>query len=392
MTVIGIVFSILFYTFSERKRKVDEHSGVDILDMSKQPLISILIPCFNEEDTIFDSTRSLFDMAYQNIEIILIDDKSSDNTLSELNRLAQTSQKVRVVALEQNQGKANALNNGLKYANGDYILAIDADAMLTPTSLHYLLNTLQKDKRLGAVTGSPRVRNRTSLLGKLQLLEYATIIGMLKRSQLVIGKIMTISGVIVLFRKSALVDVGGWDTEIITEDIDVTWKLYQNGWRVGFEPRAQCWILVPEKVRSLIKQRKRWAQGGLEVVRKNIELLFSFRHGLAIKLLLLEQIGSVIWAVVLFMSFFAIIATNNIFFTLLTFTAFVLVLLAALQLTIAFVFESRYEKNLWKYFVYLPIFVIFYWTINFISLMLALPKLFSPEKKYAVWSSPDRGL
>lgn len=390
MTIIGIVFSILFYIFSERNRHLytDDH----FKHLTDTPLISILIPCYNEEDTIFESTKSLFDMSYQNIEIILIDDKSTDNTLFELNQLKILSPHVKIISLETNQGKANALNRGLEHAQGEFILGIDADAMLTPTTIHYLLETIQTDTRLGAVTGSPRVRNRTSLLGKLQLLEYATIIGLLKRSQLVLGKIMTISGVIVLFRKKALLDIGGWDTEIITEDIDVTWKLYQHRWKVNFEPRAHCWILVPEKLLGLIKQRKRWAQGGLEVVRKNIDLLFSLKHGFAIKFLLLEQMASVIWSLILLFSFFALFATNNAFFTLLTFTAFVLSLLAAVQLTIAFALETRYERNIWKYFIYLPIFVIFYWTVNFTSLILALPKLFSREKKFAIWSSPDRGL
>jgi biofilm PGA synthesis N-glycosyltransferase PgaC len=115
------------------------------------------------------------------------------------------------------------------------------------------------------------------LIGRVQVGEFSSIIGLIKRTQRVFGRIFTVSGVVVAFRK-ALDRVDYWSTDMITEDIDVSWKLQLDHWSIFYEPRALCWILMPETVGGLWKQRLRWAQGGAEVLFKNIRGIWQWRH------------------------------------------------------------------------------------------------------------------
>ena len=106
------------------------------------------------------------------------------------------------------------------------------------------------------------MRNHATLLGRLQVGEFSSIVGLIKRAQTVYGSLFTVSGVICAFRKRALQDAGWWSREAITDDVDVSWRLQLAGWRLAFEPKALCWILMPETFRGLWRQRLRWAEGG----------------------------------------------------------------------------------------------------------------------------------
>ena len=164
-----------------------------------------------------------------------------------------------------------------------------------------MLESFENNPKLAAVTGNPRIRNKKSLLGKIQTVEYASIIGCIKRSQSIAGKINTISGVFTLFRKSAIKKVGKWDTDMITEDIAISWKFHINNFKIKYEPRALCWMLVPETIGGLWKQRIRWAQGGQEVLIRDFKkALKSFNP--AFYMLLFEQIFSLLWICLLYTS------------------------------------------------------------------------------------------
>lgn len=193
--------------------------------LSETPLVSIIIPCYNKGGTIAETVDSLQELNYSNYEIIAINDGSKDNTSEVLKNLCETYENLRVVDLQQNSGKANALYLGLLASNGEILVGLDADSILDKDALNYLVPhfiTNNYGERVGAVTGNPRVRNRSSLLARIQLCEFSSIIGLIKRSQRILGKVMTVSGVIVAFRKRALIECGLWDRDIITEDIVVT--------------------------------------------------------------------------------------------------------------------------------------------------------------------------
>lgn len=210
---------MLFFYKKERK-------PLPIIDI--YPMVSILVPCYNEEKTIKNTIEKLDKLNYPNYEIIAVNDGSKDSTESILNELAEQYDRLRVIHLLENSGKANALYMGLIASNAEFLIGIDADAYLDPDALTYMIPHFiasNYGERVGAVTGNPRVRNRSSLLAKIQLCEYSSIISSIKRTQRMLGKVMTVSGVIAAFRKRALLDCGLWDRDLITEDIGVTEKI-----------------------------------------------------------------------------------------------------------------------------------------------------------------------
>ena len=268
MSVLWVTGGLYFWFQLERHWSWDKETPPPSL--AGEPLISILIPCFNEERNARETISAALDQRYKNIEVIAINDGSSDNTADVLQQLAQEQPRLRVINLAENQGKAVALEAGAAAARGDLLVCIDGDALLDRDTAVYLVAPLIQYPHVGAVTGNPRIRTRSSLIGRIQVGEFSSIIGLIKRTQRIYGRVFTVSGVIAAFRRQALADVGYWSPDMITEDIDISWKLQLRHWDIFFEPRALCWILMPETLKGLWKQRLRWAQGGAEVFLVNL--------------------------------------------------------------------------------------------------------------------------
>lgn len=359
------------------------------------PKISILVPCYNEEATISETIDYLSKLSYPHLEIIAVNDGSSDNTGEILIGLQKQYKKLRVIDCKENRGKANALHIAAHASTSEYLLCIDSDAILDDAAPYYLIHHfLERGERVGAVTGNPRIRNRDTLLSKMQLVEYSSIIGSIKRTQRVLGKIMTVSGVVVAFRKKALVDIGLWDRDMITEDIAVSWKLQKRFWDIRYEPRALCWMLVPETLRGIWKQRVRWSQGGQEVLLKHYDIFFSWKQR-RIWPIYIEQFLSIIWSFAwLFTTLYKIFTATSLSEILLWFTmsSFALVMLSYIQLFISLKKDSKYD-NIMKYYLWAAWYPALYWMINTFVVIAACPKaIFSRIKGgYAVWTSPDRG-
>ncbi|BDY94024.1 hypothetical protein MUTS15_26810 [Escherichia coli] len=118
-------------------------------------------------------------------------------------------------------------------------MCIDGDALLDRDAAAYIVEPMLYNPRVGAVTGNPRIRTRSTLVGKIQVGEYSSIIGLIKRTQRIYGNVFTVSGVIAAFRRSALAEVGYWSDDMITEDIDISWKLQLNQWTI-FTSHGRC--------------------------------------------------------------------------------------------------------------------------------------------------------
>jgi len=371
------------------------------------PSVSILIPCHNEEKHIRETIEQMSKLNYPDYEIIAINDGSTDNTQKILEECTAIYPKLRIVTLKKNQGKATALKFGLLAAKSEFLVCIDADAFLDRDALYYLMWHFINFPRVGAVTGNPRIRNRTTLLGKIQVGEYSTIIGMIKRTQRIIGKIFTVSGVAAAFRKSALFDVGLWDDDMVTEDIDISWKLQTNFWDVRFEERALCWILTPETLKGLWKQRLRWAQGGAEVILKYGRALFDFRQR-RIWPVYLEYGVSVFWSYALYFSVIIALINSMGIIGLLpplpdpwSFAVFIppewagtmLATVCMLQAMVALAFESKFEKGIFRYIFWFIWYPIIYWLLSATATVAGLPlAIFKRKGTKAIWESPDRGL
>ena len=347
MSLVWIAGSHIFRNRREPKA-ASEWDGID------WPMVSILIPCYNEAETIEETIAYMNKLAYPHKEIIAVNDGSSDQTGEILHKLAKDYANLRIIDVKENRGKATALKLASFASKAEYLVCVDSDAVLDEYAVHYLIaNFLASGERLGAVTGNPRIRNRDTLLAKLQIVEYASIIGAIKRAQRVFGKVMTVSGVVVAFRKKALVDVGLWDSDMITEDISVSWKLQQQFWDIRYETRALCWMLVPETLNGLWKQRVRWAQGGQEVILRHWKVMLSWRHR-RLWLIYIEQWLSLLWSYSwVVMIGYASITADTLQDALIwfNFSAFFLVMLSLIQLFSSVVIDSK-QDSVWRYFFY----------------------------------------
>lgn len=394
MSFVWMVGALIFFYRHEKNNAQPQELAV-------YPFFSVLIPCHNEAANIGDTVTQLLKLDYPDYEIIAIDDGSTDDTGAILREMSDRHERLRVVFLQQNQGKAAGLSIGALAAQGDLLLTIDADALVEPAVLKYMAWHFEKFPRVGAVTGNPRILNRTSLLAKIQTGEFSTIIGLIKRTQRILGKVLTVSGVIAAFRKQALLTVGFWDTDMVTEDIDITWKLEKRFWDIRYEPRAICWILVPETLKGLWRQRFRWAQGGVEVLRKHINIFTDWRQR-RLWPVYIESVISLVWAYCFWgLAFLWLVtAVFSLSFPVPLvapippeFTGAILAFTCVIQFSVSLFVDRHYEKKMLRYLFWVVWYPFAYWMISSLTVIWAAPRaLFKKKGVRAVWTSPDRGL
>jgi cellulose synthase/poly-beta-1,6-N-acetylglucosamine synthase-like glycosyltransferase/peptidoglycan/xylan/chitin deacetylase (PgdA/CDA1 family) len=227
--------------------------------------VSVIVPAFNEAANIAATVRSLYDSDYPQVEVIVVDDGSSDHTAAIV--AAMHLPGVRVIR-QPNTGKPGALNTGIGAARGDLLVLVDGDTVFEPDAIGRLVQPFI-DRRVGAVSGNTKVANRRRLLGRWQHLEY--VIGFnLDRRMFDLGECMpTVPGAIGAFRRATLTDVGGVPADTLAEDTDLTMAVIGAGWRVVYQPDAIAWTEAPSSVRQLWRQRYRWAYGTMQAMWKH---------------------------------------------------------------------------------------------------------------------------
>lgn len=396
MSYLWMIGAIVFY-MKERKDPVYTQPK----DLPSYPKVAVLVPCFNEGDNAEETISHALKLDYPDFEVIAINDGSSDNTGEVLDRLAGRFEKLRVVHLAQNQGKAMGLQAGSLLTDAEFLIGIDGDALLDQHAAKWMIRHFLADEKIAAVTGNPRIRTRSTLLGRIQVGEFSSIVGMIKRAQRVFGRLFTVSGVITAFRKSAVHEVGYWSPNMLTEDIDITWKLQRAGWDVEFEPNALVWILMPETLKGLYKQRLRWAMGGAQVLIKNFDVLFkpglNFLWPLMLELLLtlvwsyLMLLVACIWLVDLIIPNHVLPVMSSPFLPY--GTGILLGATCLFQFMISKWMDSRYEPGLLKNYYWMIWYPFVFWLITVTASILAFPKvLMRGDGKRARWVSPDRGI
>lgn len=243
-----------------------------------EPLVSILMPVFNEGTTVGMALRSLMAQDYPNFEILVIDDGSSDHTYLKALVTARSQPNCRVRLLAKpNGGKADALNHGLAHAGGEFVVCIDGDSVLAPDAVSRCIVHFD-DPRVGAVAGNVRVANRDGVWESLQALEYTLGLGLMKRAQSHGRAVTIVPGPLGMFRKRALVQVAGYDSDTFAEDFDLTLKLLSAKWHVAYEPGAVVMTEAPESMTDLLKQRYRWTRGSLQAIGKRRWAMFAPRR------------------------------------------------------------------------------------------------------------------
>ena len=368
--------------------------------LTSTPKVSILVPCFNEADNVEEVVSHLARIGYPDFEIICINDGSTDATGPMLNEMLSRYPRLRVIHQAANQGKAVALNTAAALTNSEFLICIDGDAILDPHIVPWVLRHFDSP-RVGAVTGNPRIRTRSTVLGKIQVGEFSSIIGLIKRAQRTYGRLFTVSGVIAVFRKSALHQIGYWSPDMLAEDIDISWKLQTQFWEIRFEPRALSWILMPETLGGLWKQRLRWAMGGIQVMKKYGWIWGRWKNR-RMWPIYLEYVVSVVWAYAALTVLLLWALTQvwpgiphamHVGSILPEWHGVIIGTTCLLQFTVALMIDRRYEPDLAKQLFWMVWYPLAYWMINMSTSVWAVPKtLFRSRGKRAVWVSPDRGL
>ncbi len=197
-----------------------------------------------------------------------------------------------------NRGKADRLNFGFREARHELVAVIDADTHLHPYALKLVVTRMRRSPMVAAVAGAPHVTNRGRFLLAMQVLEAAAIIGLIRRTQSLTGRVGVVAGVLGLFRRDRVLAVGGYDPRMATEDIDLTWKLLLAGWETVYEPHALVGMQVPSTLRALWAQRTRWARGQGEVLHVHLRDVSRWRNH-RMWLLAFESLASLIWIVAL---------------------------------------------------------------------------------------------
>ena len=389
------------YVFKNKKR------DFTILDSREQPFITIMVPAHNEEVTIKETISYLLnELNYTNYEVLVIDDCSTDNTPKILRKLQQQSKRLRVIRLAENKGKAHAFNIGLAFAKGDLVLSNDADTLPEADALMRYVNYFNspEGQNIAAVTSNVEVRNRTKLITKSTTVEFSSIVGIIKRAEMgVFGSIFAYSGANTMYRKSALIDVGMFRQDRATEDISVAWDHQLNNWLAVFAPEIISYTLVPETLKELYHQRKRWAKGGTEVWLTNLRKVL--RHplkNLGESLMLLDQTLSICWSFFFWLATFVFtylvcdfaLTQNWSQLVYLLFSALILIcfemIAGTMQLVIALMIDRKGNKI--EYLLFAPIYLLCLWIINTLTIVTT----FVPAIKTILghgsgtWVSPSR--
>jgi len=363
------------------------------------PPVSVLVPCHNEAGCVAETVEALRNIDYPEFEILLIDDGSTDATPQMLDQFARQDARIRVIHLAQNQGKAVGLNTAAAVARHEFFLCIDGDSIVDRNCLRWMMRQLVTSPRVGAVTGNPRIRTRSTLLGRIQVGEFSSIIGLIKRAQRTYGKMFTVSGVMVCFRRAALHHACYWNPAALTEDIDISWRLQMRHWDVRFEPNALCWILMPETLRGLWRQRLRWAMGGTQVLFGQNGLFSRWRNRRMLPVYL-EYFASVVWAYTMVLVillwvlglFVSLPPAWRVDTLLPGWNGMVIGTTCLLQFALSMFLDSKYENGVGRYYYWMIWYPLAYWLLSVMTTLVAVPKVILRGRRRATWISPDRGI
>ncbi|OIV35347.1 bi-functional transferase/deacetylase [Mangrovactinospora gilvigrisea] len=264
--------------------------------------VTVIVPAYNEEEGIRATLRSLLASTHADLQILVVDDGSTDRTAARAAKIAALDGRVQVVR-QFNAGKAAALNTGLAHARCAVVVMVDADTVLDADAIRRLIQPLSHPA-VGAVSGNTKVGNRRRLLGRWQHLEYCFGFNLDRRMFEVLECMLTVPGAIGAFRRDAVLGIGGVSDDTLAEDTDLTMGLWRAGWRVVYEETAVAWTEVPTGLRQLWRQRYRWCYGTLRAAWKHRACVREFgpagrfgRRGLGY--LLLFQIALPLFAPVI---------------------------------------------------------------------------------------------
>jgi len=260
LAVLRVLMLGVFTLIQARRERVHVDEGF-------RPRVTVLVPAFNEEMVIARTVTSILEGGYEHLEVLVIDDGSTDGTSAVVATMAAADPRVRLLS-KPNGGKAEAANAGLAIASGDIVVAVDADTLLAPGAIGFLV-THFSDPRVTAVCGNVEVGNVHSWITRFQAIEYVTSQNFDRRAFALLNCVSVVPGALGAWRRDAVLAVGGYSSDTLTEDADLTLTILRAGGRVAYEPRAIGRTEAPESVSALLKQRFRWTYGTYQCLAKH---------------------------------------------------------------------------------------------------------------------------
>ncbi len=359
------------------------------------PGISILVPAFNEELVIAECVEAARGVDYPELEILILDDGSTDRTVELARGAAGDDPRVEVIRDPENLGKAERLNLGIRRARHELVAVTDADSQLDSMSMKLMAGRLIREPECGAVAGAPHVTNRVNLVSGLQVVEAAAVIGLIRRTQALSGRVGVVAGVFGLFRRAAVLKAGGYRGDLATEDIELSWRLLLAGWRTTFEPDALVGMEVPTTLRSLWSQRKRWARGQGEVLRLHGRECLRWQNRYMWPLVA-EGLASLAWIVSLLivnLVFFYLLASgfwgdlNVDGLTLIFAWGIAVSVVATFQYIFGLILDANYDRHSMRVVLIGPIYPLAYWMIAAAAALVSeIPALIrGPRGRRLTW-------
>jgi poly-beta-1,6 N-acetyl-D-glucosamine synthase len=266
---IALYFLILFsLIFIQNRKEIFKTPKA-----KKNYSVSVLVPAYNEQDSIRGTVETILKSDYQNLlEVIIINDGSKDDTLKISRELEKEYGKVKVLD-KPNSGKADSLNHAIKLSKGDLVAVVDADSYPDSHAISSMVGFFE-DEKTGAVTTRILVRKKNNILRKMQSIEYK-IIAFTRKLLGFIDSIYVTPGPMALYRRSALIKIGGFDKKNMTEDIEATWHLLHDGYKVKMSFVAKSTSIAPQTLKAWMKQRIRWNIGGYQTILKYKHCFFK---------------------------------------------------------------------------------------------------------------------
>lgn len=270
MFFFGIFFVMIFIIIHKKNLKSLYKSP----EITKYPLVSFLVPAFNEEKNIENTIDAILKIDYPKgkKEIIIINDGSIDKTLEIARRLEKKHKEIKILD-KPNSGKANSLNDAIKLVRGDLMAVTDADSYPNPDSLKNMVGHFE-DEKVAAVTSRVLVKNKENWLEKFQVMDYS-IIAWTRKLLDFVDSVYVTNGPLSIYRTEVVRKVGGFDPKNLTEDIEITWHILNEGYKTRMSYNAIVYTTVPSKLKNWIKQRVRWNLGGIQTVHKYWRTMFK---------------------------------------------------------------------------------------------------------------------
>lgn len=376
-------------------------------------LLSVLVSARNEEALLGATIESVLELEWPRVELFIIDDGSSDRTFDVAKAFiedpshrgdhlsgrafARESVAINLVRNPESLGKATSLDQALPLSSGALVLVLDADSRPDRRAIELMAPHFVRYRNLGAVTGNPRVANTDTILARLQAIEFSSTVAVLRRAQAGWGRINTCSGVCTLYRRTALIEVGGFDPRAATEDIMISWQLQLDGWDIFYEPRALFAMRVPARIRNLFRQRRRWGRGLGEVLRVFGPRLLH-RSSYRMWPVAMEGFLSIVWCflLVLAVAYWAVAAAVGVpglgNSPLLDHWGIIIVIISILQIAWGVHIDAPEDPEVTRMLWVAPIYPLFYWLFNSLASVTGSVQglLVGPSRKEPVSWAPDR--